>query len=127
MNTRMLMTLSTACLGLLGIALLFFPQEAGGLIPLGPDSELSAQMAAAGFLAIAVLDWAGRGAVYGGIFGRPIVLANLMLGMVCGGSILGTLRRGGGTPSAWGLAAFFLLYVALYASLLFRSPSTETS
>ena len=86
-TTAVVMTGSAWSLGTLGLFLLFAPGETSGA--LGWDGgEVAASLAAAGLLAVAILDWAGRGAIYGGIYGRPIVLANLVLSTAGGLALL---------------------------------------
>ena len=70
------MTMSAVVLAVLGVLTLFFPEELVTALQLGAAVQLPVQLLAGGFFGIAVLDWTGRGAIYGGIYGRPIVLAN---------------------------------------------------
>lgn len=109
---------SAILLGALGIALLFAPVEASAAFGWGATSPAAASVAAGGVLAIAILNWMGKRAVYGGIFGRPIVLANLTLSM-CGGLALLKLQlTGGAPPLGWMPVLILLLNGALFARLL---------
>ena len=76
MPPRVMMTMSAVVLAVLGVLTLFFPEELVTALQLGAAVQLPVQLLAGGFFGIAVLDWTGRGAIYGGIYGRPIVLAN---------------------------------------------------
>ncbi len=117
---RRILTGAAVFLGCVGLAFLFAPDEAGrflGLLPLpagvpaGPGLELFG----AALTGFALLDWAGRGAIYGGIYGRPIALANLLLGFAAG---LTLLREGAGLRAAL-LAWAFLALAGAFAWLVF--------
>ena len=95
--TTPLLRASALLLGALGLALLLAPEEASAALGWGTTSSAAASLAAGGVLAIAILNWMGKRAVYGGIFGRPIVLANLTLSM-CGGLALLRMQLAGGAP-----------------------------
>lgn len=77
--------LTTSALGLggLGLSLLFAPSETAAAFGWG-DAAVTPSLAASGFLALAILNWTGRGAVYGCIYGRPLILANLTFALTGG-------------------------------------------
>jgi len=52
------------------------------MVDLDRVSPLGVQLLAAGLLGFAALNWVGRSAIYGGIYGRPIVLANFGYGII---------------------------------------------
>jgi hypothetical protein len=72
------MTLSAALNAALGVAASFLPQEilnyAGAAAD--PFTVSVIQIAGALYIGFALLNWSARGALLGGIYGRPIVLAN---------------------------------------------------
>jgi hypothetical protein len=76
--TRLLMSSSALFLAALGVSASFLPREILGHVgsPVGWFAELVIQLAGAGFIAFAVLNWAARGNMIGGIYGRPIALGN---------------------------------------------------
>jgi hypothetical protein len=100
-STGVVMRGSALVLGGLGLALLLAPEEMARLFGWSGGSALSG-LAAAGLLAVAALDWMGRGAIYGGIYGRPIVVANLMMSLTGGLGLLDAqLRSHGAHPWGW--------------------------
>lgn len=116
--TRPYLQASAILLGALGNALLFAPLETSAAFGWRGTSPAAASLAAGGVLAIAILNWMGRGAVYGGIFGRPIILANLTLSM-CGGLALLKLQlTGGAPPMGWIPVVILLLNGTLFSRLL---------
>lgn len=117
---RRILTGAALFLGATGLAFLFAPEEAGrflGLlvvpagVPTGPGLELFG----GALVGLALLDWAGRGAIYGGIYGRPIALANLLVGFASG---LTLLRAGAGLRAAL-LGWTFLALAGAFAWLVF--------
>ena len=78
MNTRVLMGTAAAFTALLGVATSFAPREIA--MSLGSDADRSTavilQVAGAMYLGYAAMNWAARGVLIGGIYSRPLALAN---------------------------------------------------
>lgn len=72
------MTLSAAFLAALGLAASFLPQELLRNAGLPPDRfpVTTIQLAGALYLGFAMLNWSAKGTLLGGIYGRPIIMAN---------------------------------------------------
>lgn len=119
--TRGVLATSALGLGAVGVAALFMPEAVGTFFGLATTGGVGMQVAAAGFLALAALNWMGRGAIYGGIFGRPIIVANLMFGGVSSLSSISALLDGRAEPRLWLLAALLGLHTLAFGWLL-RSP-----
>jgi hypothetical protein len=115
---------SAALLSLAGLALLFasdvlLPAVVPGL---PPAAAWLGQLLAAAWLGVAALNWLQRAAVLGGIYGRPIVIANLALYFVSALSLFRALVSAG-TPSAlWLALAPSAVLAAVYGALLLRGP-----
>ncbi len=79
MNTKSLMTLSAIILALIGISLIFFPKEILDYFELSVSDtlELLMQIIGSFYFAFAMLNWMSRGSIIGGIYNRPIAMANL--------------------------------------------------
>ena len=80
MHTRILMILSAAFMAIIGLAFSFMPQEVLGLHGTEPDTAtvMLLQMGGAVYLGFAILNWAARGILIGGIYARPVALGNLL-------------------------------------------------
>ncbi len=79
-NTDLLLMASAAVYGLAGLAGTFFP-DALAMSTAGAASRalvLVIQCAAAAYCGFAMLNWMLRDATLGGIYGRPLVVANLL-------------------------------------------------
>ena len=121
MKTRTAVTVAAAGFAALGVALLFAPDETGGVLVPGAGGP-SMQVLGAALLGIATMNWIARGAALGGIYGRPIVMANQMHATV-GAVVL--LRYGldaGGSSVYWtvtgfyGVAAVYFSYLAFFTT-----------
>lgn len=120
---------SAAALLLGGVALLF---GADVLLPVlapapGPSADVRnggtawiGQLLGAAWLGLAALNWLSRDARLGGIYGRPVVLANLVLYFVSATTALRALPVVGGI--GWTVAGPALVLAAAYAALLLRGP-----
>jgi hypothetical protein len=83
------------------------------------------QLLAAAWLGFAALDWLSRGTVLGGIYGRPLVVANfghlLIVSIVFGRATL----EGGSGAAAWIVLASFAMLTAAYTQRMFGGPSAS--
>ncbi|NNF04274.1 MAG: hypothetical protein HKN17_07390 [Rhodothermales bacterium] len=122
-RTRIIMTAAALVLGSVGLALLFAPHETSVYVSGSATSEAAGQLVSAGFLALAVVNWIGRGAVYGGIYGRPIVLGNFLFGFILGTTSLRAALESGG--AVWALAEYGVLHTAAFSWMLLRSSPTR--
>ncbi|MDQ6647946.1 MAG: hypothetical protein M3Y93_12080 [Pseudomonadota bacterium] len=117
-------TSSAVVLAVGGIALLFGSNEL--LAPMVPGASAGitvlGQMVAAGWLAVAWLNWNQRQMVIGGIYGRPTVLANFTLYLISVSSLAHRLMAGGAPVVLLVLALLFGLLTLVYAMLLLRGP-----
>jgi hypothetical protein len=113
---------SAVLLAIAGLTCLFLPDFVAPRLGGASASTAPIQLTAAGLLGFAALDWIGRNAIYGGIYGRPIVLANFLHGMI----LTTTLIRLQATPSYSLIGMFAAIlagaYTVLFAVLLFRGP-----
>jgi uncharacterized protein (DUF2164 family) len=115
---------SAAVLGLGGLALLFLPDVLLPALVSGFPAEAAwvGQFLGAAWLGVAALNWLQRAARLGGIYGRPVVLANLVLYFVSAMVLVRVLLGGGGTAGLWLLAVPMLVLAAVYGALLLRGP-----
>ena len=124
MPTRHLMTAAAFVLGIVGLAATIAPREllaaAGG----GAGDRVAAvavQLLGAAALGFAMLDWMSRGSMLGGIYGRPLVVGNL-LHFFAGAMALTKAATAAGSGPLLAPAAVYGLLAALFALLLFRNP-----
>ena len=120
-------TLSAIVLAVGGVALLFAPDVVmPALVPGFPPSAVwLAQLLAAAWLGVAALDWLQRATLLGGIYGRPVVLANLALYFIGDLAVLRALREPDAAPALWIIAVPATLLAIAYGALMLRGPFDE--
>lgn len=121
MTPRNLIISTALVLGLLGASALFFP-EAWLRSDLSPDASVPIQLFGGALLAFAFLNWTGRGAIYGGIYGRPMVVANFGLGVISGSTAISATMDGRLPSWGWALALLFALQAMGFFWLMRRPP-----
>lgn len=116
--------MSAAVLLVAGIALLFAPDVLlPRLVPGYPEAALwLGQLLGAAWLGMAILNWSNRSTLLGGIYGRPVVAANLAVYLVSALVLFRTAGRAGFSSVLWTLAAAAAVLAIAYAVLLFRGP-----
>jgi hypothetical protein len=78
LNTKLIMSCSSLVLGLAGAACLFAPEElAAGFGANVAFLPVLIQLAGALYLGFAMANWTAKGSSIGGIYGRPLSMANL--------------------------------------------------
>lgn len=118
--TRLLATASALTLGIAGAVLLFAADEiverAGAP---GAFAAVVGQCLGGAWLALAVATWITRGSPQGGIYGRPIVLANTWVYTI---TALVCLRAFWVSQAVSVVALVAAVFAVLYSYVLFRAP-----
>ena len=110
---------------LLGGAALLFGADVvlPRLIPAFPPAGAwLGQLLAAALLAVGALDWLGRSTLLGGIYGRPVVMANAVLYFVAAMVLLKVVTRGGAPAALWLVVVPVVAFAGIYGWLLLRGP-----
>ena len=122
-HTQVLVTLLAGLLLLFGIALTFLPEETGTAL-FGPGvPEIVLAVLGGALIGLGYLNWMSRRAPIGGIYGRPVLLANLGHFVVAGLPLLRHCLAGSVTPWLWVITAVYLVGMVFYGSLLFIGPA----
>ncbi|HET7620665.1 MAG TPA: hypothetical protein VFK39_02070 [Gemmatimonadaceae bacterium] len=107
-----------------GVVLLFAPDAV--LPRLSPGFPVSAlwlgQLLGAAWLGVAALNWLGRGALLGGIYGRPTVFANTALYFISALVLIRAATRAEAPAPLLVLAAPAVALALTYGWLLYRGP-----
>lgn len=127
MSTRLLMTGSAALLVLLGVVASFLPQELLGYVgaQATPAAVLVIQMTGALYLGFAALNWMSRGSITGGIYGRPLTMANVIHFMVGAIALLKAAFTGPFAADIVVMAVLYSVLAAWFALVLFRHPAGD--
>lgn len=116
-----MMTLSAATLAALGISASFLPQEILSRAAMTVDgfSVALIQIAGALYIGFAMLNWSAKGSLLGGIYGRPIVLANFAHFAIGGIVLVKIVAAGQLRVDVAVLTAVYLVFAAWFGFALF--------
>ena len=117
--------MSAAVLFVSGITLLFASDIVlPRLVPGYPESAgWLGQLLGAAWLGVAELNWLNRSTLLGGIYGRPVVAANMALYFVSALVLVSAAGRAGFSSVLWPLTTATAVLAIAYTVLLFRGPS----
>ena len=124
MNTRYLMVASALLMATIGLSLTFAPQE----ILHHLDSEATnweqslAQLCGALHFGFALMNWMAKGVLLGGIYGRPIVIGNLVH-FTMGALLLLKMSSGPSTDAVrWVLFGVYAVFAGLFGFVMYTHP-----
>ena len=128
MNTKSLMTLSAMILAMIGISLIFLPNEILDYLELSVSETLQLLMQIIGsfYFALAILNWMSKGSLIGGIYGRPIAMANLTHFVIAGFALIkGILANPSLSYVIWSIAIIYSIFAIFFGIAAFRHPVNE--
>ena len=128
MNTKPLMTLNAIILALIGISLIFLPKEILDYFELSASDTLELLMQITGslYFAFAMLNWMSKGSIIGGIYGRPIAIANLTHFFIAGLTLIkGVLVNPGLSYVIWSIAIAYSIFAILFGIVAFKHPVSK--
>jgi len=130
MNTKIVMTASAIILGLTGIILTFMPMELLHYINFetSKSAQVLIQILGALYFSFAMLNWMTKTTIIGGIYNRPIAVANFTHFTVAGLALIkGLLSSPGLQNTAWIIAIIYAIFALSFGIILFRHPLSETN
>jgi len=120
------MMLSAIFLALIGIVLTFMPQEVTAFTGLGFTQiyQLQLQIMGALFFAFAMLNWMAKGAIIGGIYNRPIAIANFAHFLIGGAALVKAVISNIHLHySVWIIAATYSIFALLFGIIFSKHPA----
>ncbi|HEY6572442.1 MAG TPA: hypothetical protein VI198_03915 [Candidatus Eisenbacteria bacterium] len=128
MKIQPLLLVSAILLMCLGVVTLFAPDEIAGLLSKSGVATrgVVVQLLAGALFALGILDWMNRYATIGGIYGRPVVLANFAFFFITATTLARHAPAAGGI-AFWGATGVCGILAALYALLFFGSARGGTA
>lgn len=127
--SNIVMSSSAAFFLLTGLGISFFPQETGRIF--GTASQygmdlLIMKILGALFFGFGVMNFMARRSPVGGIYGRSIVMGNLMMTLIIGAQLFKFIfRQDGVGEHIWVLAFLFLILSVAYLKLFFTQPAAK--
>ena len=128
MNTKLLMTSSAMILALIGISLIFLPKEILDYLELSVSDtlELLMQIIGSFYFAFAMLNWMSKGSIIGGIYNRPLVMANWTHFVIAGLALIkGVLDNPSLSYVIWSIAIIYSIFAILFGIVAFKHPVSE--
>ncbi len=126
-NRKLLMTSSALFFGLAGLLFLFLPEEISYYLKTSGSQTETAffQLLSALYLGFGVLNWMSRSVLVGGIYKRPVVLANLINFWI--GAITLIKLMAGTSSQLTGLLVLTIIYVVftILFFIVFRNNPEE--
>ena len=115
------MSSSAGFLAILGMGATFMPQEILAHFRQAPGSVTTAivQIAGALWFGFAILNWSAKGSPLGGIYGRPIALANFTHFAIAAIALSKASLRAGVVNEAASLTILYVLFACWFGIVLF--------
>ena len=130
MYTKSLMTISAMILALIGISLIFLPKEILDYLELSVSETLQLLMQIIGsfYFAFAILNWMSKGSIIGGIYNRPIAMANLTHFVIAGLALIkGIVANPSLSYVIWSIAIIYSMFAIFFGIVAFRHPVSENN
>jgi hypothetical protein len=129
MYTRIIMISSALLLGFSGLLLTFFPEELSDNLGMSDNRVvvMLLQMIGAMYFAFGMLNWMARKSRIGGIYNRPIAIANMTHFMMVGITLAKLMSANSSLPSGfWVVSVVYLIYAVIFVKILFTTPEIGT-
>lgn len=126
MNTKILMATSAVVLGVLGLTLSFLPEEILSYYS-APSMEgtLTLQLLGAAYFGYAMLNWMAKGNLIGGIYSKPLAMANVAHFLIGGITLVKLAIGTPGNLVLWVAAAGFSAFAILFYIVSATHPGTR--
>ena len=128
MNTKLVMTLSAIIMATIGILTSFIPHEILTFIGLPTNQPLPLLIKVIGamYFAFAMLNWMSKGSIIGGIYNRPIAIANWTHFVIAGLALIkGILSNPSLSYIIWSIAIIYSTFAILFGIVAFNHPVSE--
>jgi len=117
-------------LALIGISLIFLPNEILDYLELSVSETLQLLMQIIGslYFALAILNWMSKGSIIGGIYNRPIAMANLAHFVIAGLALIkGILANPSLSYVIWSIAIIYSIFAIFFGIVAFKHPVDENN
>ena len=122
MNTKLLMSSSAIVMGVTGIILTFSPREFASFFNMADSNIILLQVLGGLYFGFAMLNWAAKANLTGGIYSRPVTIGNFSHFLI-GGLTLFKFGTGNTTnPYIWVAVILYLVFAILFGIVFFTSP-----
>jgi len=111
--------------GVTGIVISFLPRETGKLVNTSSQSGadlLLIKIIGAALFGYGVMNFLARNNVIGGIYGKPMVMGNMIFHLIVGGQLLKFVAGGSATIPLMAAGIIYTLLAAGFLRMNFTSP-----
>ncbi len=122
------MASSAVSLAIIGLCLTFLATEIADYFLLSSTIllQLIIQIVGALYFAFAMLNWMAKGNVIGGIYNRPIAIANFAHFLMGGLALMKSLMKHPELPGViWAVAGLYIIFALFFGMVFFRSPDNQ--
>ncbi len=126
MNTKLLMSLSAIVMGIAGIILTFLPQEFAGFFNMADTNILLLQVLGGLYFSFAMLNWAAKANLTGGIYSRPVTIGNFSHFVIVGLALLKFETRSPANLYIWIAVILYIVFAILFGIVFFTSPVVKS-
>ncbi|WCT12531.1 hypothetical protein [Mucilaginibacter jinjuensis] len=130
MNTKLILTVTAILFALIGIFLTFAPDYVMTLMGISPNKgiELILQLLGATYYAFAILNWMAKGAIIGGIYNKPIALANFTHFLIGGMALTKAAFGHNNLPTIVSvLGGFYVVCALVFWVMMSKHPKPKTA
>jgi hypothetical protein len=122
MNTRLLMAVSAIFLGIAGVTLSFLHEEAARQCGLPESNSIILQLTGALYFGFALLNWTAKGNLIGGIYSKPVAVANFAHFLVGGLALIKLALKDISNSFIWTPAIIYLIFAVLFGYVFLNNP-----
>lgn len=128
MFPKIIMILSVIILGNIGLVLTFMPEEILKLLYLVLTKELQLifQILGAFYCSFAILNWMTKSNLIGGIYGKPVVTANLAHFLIVSIALIKEIIANPNSPTLiWAITFIYTFFAICFGIIVNRHPIPE--
>jgi hypothetical protein len=122
MNTKVLMTISAIIMGAAGIILSFLPQEVSAYLSLTGTNSIILQILGALYFGFALLNWAAKANLIGGIYSRPVAIGNFTHFLIGSLALIKLAFNNMSLTYIWIAVIIYSIFAILFGYVLFTNP-----
>ncbi len=129
MNTRIILASSAIILAAIGIGLMFIPEETLMYLNIGASKPLLLILQLLGglYFGFAMLNWMSQWSLIGGIYNKPVSVANFAQFFIGGLALLKEVLSNPEIPHVfWLLAAIYTVYAVIFGLLFYGLIPVKT-
>jgi hypothetical protein len=116
------MSLSAIVMAITGIILTFFPGEFASFFNMADSNIILLQVLGGLYFGFAMLNWAAKANLTGGIYSRPVTIGNLAHFVIVGLALLKFGTRNSSNIYVWIPVILYLIFAILFGIVFFTSP-----